>query len=94
MQRPNNIDYQLILDILVTNKEARFDNRKLLISFYKAKNMTLDEAFRSDGVLNYQSVERLARKVKENNPKLKVNKEDQEDYYKQIALENLAIVKI
>lgn len=94
MPRQNKVDYQLITDILITDKETRFDNRKLLISFYKAKNMTLDEAFRSNGVLNYQSVDRIARKIKENNPKLKVNKEDQEDYYKEIALENLAIVKI
>lgn len=72
--------------ILKNNMNARKDNRVLLKEYYKSKHMTLDEAFGSSSVPNYQSVERIARRLKATMHELRVDKTDEIDKYMDIAM--------
>lgn len=86
------IDINTIVKILIENNECRKDNRKLIKEYYKQMyDMSLDEAFDSNEVPNYQSIERYGRLAKAQYEKLRYDKSNQVADYKDIARE---VVKI
>lgn len=95
MQDKYDTDYQWIAEILQNNNKARKDNRVLLKEFYwRYFGLTLDEAFESNDIPNYQSVERKARQLKSKNPNLKYDKTKEVDKYKEIGLDIPIAVRI
>lgn len=92
--KDKNKTYNRVAYILENYKEARESNKTVIRLYYMLEGMTLDEAFRRNDVVNYQTIERMARQIKATNPKYKVDKSEQEAEYKQIALETPVVVKL
>lgn len=88
-------DYQEIANILMNDIEARKDNRKLFIAYYKKVwGISVDEAFKRDDVPNYQTIERKARQLKSLNQSLRYDKGKEVDKYKEIGLQIPVVVKV
>lgn len=86
MRSNNQKDFNDIATILLNHNGARKDNRELLIRYYRdVCHMSLDEAFRSNDVLNYGTVERYARLLKAKNHQLRYDKSGKEEEYKDIS---------
>jgi len=88
-------EYKWIASILLNDNDARKDNRVLLKKFYWLYfGLTLDQAFSNDSVPNYQTVDRKARLLKAVNHKLRYDKSELVDMYKQIALEKPVAIQL
>ena len=91
--------YEGIARVLVNHEDARDSYRALLIHYYRdIHGMSLDEAFRSDDVINFQSVGRMARRLKAVNHRLQgknqKKKEEMTEICKQIALDLPVVVEV
>ena len=91
--------YKHTAEVLINHPEARESYKMLLIHYYHdVYGMTLDEAFRSDEVINFQTIGRMARRLKAVNPKLQgeniSKKQEMTDICKQIALDIPVVVEV
>ena len=87
-------DYEIIANILLNDVESRKDNRKLIKKYYNKIGITIDEAFDRNDVLNYQSIERMARLLKAKNHSLRYEKLKEVDYYKDLATDIPVAVRL
>ena len=88
-------EYKDIANLLYNDIDCRKDNRNLIKRFYKTVyGISIDEAFDRDDVPNYQSIERMARKLKAVNHALRYDKTQEIDKYRQIAQEVPVMVRL